>query len=306
MLPFRPKSDPVQPDKAPPEVRFLVVPRDVTMDPFEEDLMTFRTSVRPLRSIATELKDALKGPNQFNIRYQPIFEGKSKQVALAEALLRWTSPVLGEVSPGRFIHIAEQNGLIRPVTRMVLRRVCEDICQFPDLVVSVNVSKIDLTDPEFADEVAGIMADYKVSPKRVILECTDSITPQEAAQAAPTERALRQQGHSVAIYELDSGFTSFGFINMSGYTLLKVDRVLIDEALQNQTSRENLQEALDDCKERGLKTLAFGVETSEQAALVEHMGFDLQQGYFHSRSLSFDELMELAGLSTIRPTVANG
>lgn len=265
------------------------------MNLFKEDFTTFQSSVRPLRTIATELREALEGSNQFKIRYQPIIEGESSKVELVEALLRWTSPVLGEVLPGRFIYIAEQQGLIRRITRMVLQNVCKDISRYRDLVVSVNVSRTDLTDPEFATEVAEILAEYSVSPRQVILECTDSISQEEAAKAVPTVEKLRQQGHAVAIYELDSGFTSFGLIKMSGYTLVKVERVLLDEALQNEKSRENLQEALDECKERGFKTLAFGVETEEEAKLVTEMGFDLQQGYYHSLSLSLEELIELDG-----------
>jgi len=273
---------------------------------FKDDMVIFQETVRPLRSIADELRDALKGTNQFSIRYQPVIEGKSGKVEFAEALLRWTSPVLGEVLPGRFIYIAEQNGLIRSVTRMVLRNVCKDISQHPDVVVSVNISKSDITDPQFADEVAEIIAEYGVRPQQVILECTDSITSFEASHAAPVVHQLREQGHAVAIYELDTGFTSFGFLKMSGYTLLKVEKVLLDEALQNAKSRENLQEALDDAKDRGLKSLAFGVETEEQADLVKEMGFELQQGYYHSLSLSFDELMTFSGHRADKRALANG
>lgn len=265
------------------------------MNLFKEDMKTFEGFIRPLRSIAEELRGALDGSNQFSIRYQPIVEGNSGKVAFAEAFVRWTSPSLGEVLPGRFIHVAEQNGLIRRVTRMVLINVCKDIAKQRDLAVSVNVSKYDIADPEFAKEVAEITTDYGVDPKQIILECTDSLTSAEATSAASTIRQLRRQGHAVAIYEMDSGFTSFGFLNMSGYTLLKVDKVLLEEALQNAKSRENLQEALDDCRQKGLKSLAFGIETKEQADLVTAMGFDLQQGYFHSLSLSIDELIEFKG-----------
>lgn len=213
--------------------------------------------------------------------------------------------MLGEVLPVRFIYVAEQNGLIRCITRMVLRKVCDDISRFPGLVVSVNVSNHDITDPAFPDEVANTLAEYGVSPKQVILECTDSITPANAFAAAPIVEKLREQGHSVAIYELDTGFTTFGFLRMSGYTLLKVDTVLIDEALQNATSRENLKEALDDSKDAGFKSLAFGVEWPEQAALVTEMGFDLQQGFFHSMPLSLDELKGFSGRRANRRALVN-
>ena len=83
------------------------------MNMFKSDMTLFESSVRPLRNISDELDAALDEPDQFSIHYQPIIESKSKKVELAEAFLRWTSPVLGEVSPGRFISVAEQNGLIR-------------------------------------------------------------------------------------------------------------------------------------------------------------------------------------------------
>lgn len=276
------------------------------MDLFREDMVALRSAVQPLRNIADELRIALDAPNQFTIRYQPIIDGKSKEVELAKALLRWTSPVLGEVLPGRFIQIAEQNGLIRRITNMVLRKVCEDLSTHRELVVSVNVSRVDITDPQFPKEIAKILAEYNVSPARIILECTESISAEEINMVATTLRKLRQQGHAVAIYEMDTGFTSFGFLKTPGYTLLKIDKVLLDEALQNATSRENLQGAINASKEKGFKSLAFGVETAEQAELVEEMGFDLQQGYFHSPSLSLNELIDFSGHCAERLACTDG
>ncbi len=265
------------------------------MNPYREDMLSLQDSVLPLRSIAEELRDALAGSDQFAMRYQPIIDGKSKKVELAKALLRWTSPVLGEVLPGRFIYIAERNGMIRRVTQMVLNKVCEDISVHRDLMVSVSVSRLDITDPDFAEDTAGILASHGIHPEQVILECSDSLTTEETSKAKATLEQLRCQGHSVAIYELESGFTSFGFLKMSGFTLLKIDRVLIEEAMQNAKSRENLQKAVTASKMKGFRALAFGVETAEQAEFVEKMGFDLQQGFFHSPSLSIDELIEYSG-----------
>jgi len=262
------------------------------MNQYKDDMLALQNSVRPLRSIADELRDALKGSKQFKIRYQPIIDGKTKRVALAEALLRWTSPVLGEVLPGRFIYIAEQNGLIRDVTRMVLGKVCEDICDQDDLLVSVNVSTLDITDPAFPAEVADITSKFGVLPRQIILECTDTLTPEEAQKASAIVKKLRSQGHSVAIHELESGFTSFGFLKMPGFTLLKIDRVLLDEARQNEISRQNLQDALDESRAKGIKTLAFGIESEDEARLVNEMGFDLKQGFLYSLSLSIEELVD--------------
>lgn len=273
------------------------------MNLYKQDMSALVTTVRPLRSIAEELRSALNGSDQFAIRYQPVIDATTKKVAFAEALLRWTSPVLGEVLPGRFISIAEQNGLIRQITGMVLRKVCADVAAFPGLVVSVNVSRTDITDPAFPDEVRQILSDHGVLPKQVILECTDSLTPEAAGDAAATVSTLRRRGHAVAIYEMETGFTSFGFLTVSDSTVLKIDRVLLDEALQNDLSRQNLQEALDDSKAKGFKSLAFGVETQDQAELVAEMGFDLQQGFYHSLSLSLDELMDFSGRPPLRLAV---
>ena len=183
------------------------------MNVYKEDMSLFQSSLRPLRSIFGELKAALDETDQFSIRYQPIIESKSKKVELAEALLRWTSPVLGEVSPGRFIHIAEQYGLIRRLTRMVLHKVCEDISKSDDLIVSVNISTKDIVDARFPEDVSQILSQYGVSPQRVILECTDSISAEIAHQAARTLRKLRDLGHAVAIYELSRALPLLVFSN---------------------------------------------------------------------------------------------
>jgi EAL domain-containing protein (putative c-di-GMP-specific phosphodiesterase class I) len=275
------------------------------MDTFREDMVSLLSVVHPLRSMADEIRAALDGSDQFMMRYQPIIDAKSRKVELAKASLRWTSPVLGEVLPGRFIHIAEQNGLIRRITRMVLRKVSEDLSKHRNLVVSLNVSRLDITDLQFPSEVANILSEYGVSPARVILECTDSVTPEEISKASVTLRELRQQGHAVAIYEMETGFTSFGFLEMPGFTLLKISKVLLDEALENATSRQNLQGAIDDSRAKGIKSLAFGVETEALAELVEEMGFDFQQGFFHSPPLSLIDLMMFSGQSSGRYIAAD-
>jgi len=232
-------------------------------------MLVLKKAVRPLRSMADELRAGLEEPEQFKIRYQPIIDGTSKKLELAKALLRWTSPIMGEVLPGRFISIAEQNGLIRKVTRMVLRKVSEDLSDHPDLLVSVNISPLDVTDPLFPDEVDGLLV-------------------------------LQERGHAVALYEMETGFASFGFLKMPGYTLLKIDKELLDEALEHAESREVLQDAVTASRSKGFKTLAVGVETDAQAELVDMIGFDLQQGFLHSGSLSLDELVDFSSFGPDR------
>lgn len=263
-------------------------------------MLVLKKAVRPLRSMADELRAGLEEPEQFKIRYQPIIDGTSKKLELAKALLRWTSPIMGEVLPGRFISIAEQNGLIRKVTRMVLRKVSEDLSDHPDLLVSVNISPLDVTDPLFPDEVDGLLAELGVSPKQVILECTDRIAPEDQKKSASIQEILQERGHAVALYEMETGFASFGFLKMPGYTLLKIDKELLDEALEHAESREVLQDAVTASRSKGFKTLAVGVETDAQAELVDMIGFDLQQGFLHSGSLSLDELVDFSSFGPDR------
>ena len=205
---------------------------------------------------------------------------------------------MGDVLPGRFIAIAEKEGLIRDLTRMVLRKVCEDVSGYPDLVVSVNVSPLDVIDPVFPGEVASILDEFGVRPTQIILESTDKMSSEDSKKAAPNVEKLRDQGHSVAVYEMEGGFESFGFLKMPGYTLLKIDKELLDEALNDPKSREDLQEAITMSKTKGFKTLAIGVENEAQAEFVDQLGFDLQQGFLHSGSLSLNELLDFSGLGS--------
>ncbi len=268
------------------------------MNQFKQEFMDLRQSVRPLQNIADSLREALDDPSQFAVRYQPIIDGKTKQAEFAEALIRWTSPIFGEIMPGRFISVAEKHGLIRRVTKMVLRKVCENVSKHSDLVVSVNISPLDIIDPEFPSEVASAVADFGVDTRQIIMEVTDRISAQEANLAAANLRKLREQGHAVAIYQLETGFTSFGFLKIRGFTLLKIEKELFDEALESREAREQLQDALNGAHANGFKSLAVGIETEEQAKLVEQMGFDLQQGFFHSESLSLEELLSFSGGNT--------
>ncbi len=264
------------------------------MNLYREDMLVLNEAVRPLRSMADELRAAMEEPEQFRIRYQPIVESKSKKVEIAKALLRWKSPVMGDVLPGRYIAVAEQNGLIRDLTKMVLRKVCEDLSGHPDLSVSVNISPLDLLDPAFADEVGTTLAEFGVRTQQIVLELTEKIAPEDEDKATQNLKHLRDQGYAVAVYEMDDGFGSFGFLKMPGYTLLKIEKELLDEVMEDPESRQELQSAITASKEKGFMTLAIGVEDEDQADLVEKMGFDLQQGFFHSELLSLDELLEFS------------
>lgn len=268
------------------------------MNLYKEDMLVLQRSVSPLQNIADDLRSALDDPSQFAMRYQPIIDSKTRKVELAQALIRWTSPILGQVAPGRFISVAEQNGLIREVTSMVLRKVCEDVAKEPSLLISVNISPLDIVDEAFSRDLQTNINEYDIDPKQITLEVTDHVSPQEASLAATNLRKVRQQGHAVAIHQLETGFTSFGFLKMAGYTLLKINKELLDEALDHPESREQLRDALNASKSKGFKSLAVGVETEFQAKLVEDLGFDLQQGFFHSDALTLDELMEFSGNRT--------
>lgn len=264
------------------------------MNQFKQEFMDIQHTVRPLRNIADNLREALEDPDQFVVRYQPIINGKTQNADFAKALVRWTSPIFGEILPGRFISVAEKNGLIRSVTKMVLFKVCEDLSKLPELYVCVNISPLDIVDPEFPMDVAHAVQNSGVGPGQIVLEVTDSISKEEAERASANLVKLREQGHSISVSQLDTGSTSFGFVQIRGSTVLKIERDLLEDARQSEEAHQLLQDALNDAHAQGFASLAVGIETQEQANFVNRMGFKLQQGFYHSEALSLDEFLRFS------------
>ena len=236
------------------------------------------------------LRKALDHPEQFSIAYQPIVGGHGEEMPFAEALLRWNSPELGSVSPADFIPIAEASGLINRVTSIVLDIVCKDLATAPKMIVSINISPLQLNESAFHDELASKVEKFGIRAYQIVIELTEGILVENPRGLAAGLQRLRLIGHKIALDDFGTGYSSIGYLRQMNFSLLKVDKSLIRNATKDRRAREILEATVQIARAFNIDILAEGVETQAQALLLAEMGFNLQQGFKFSGAVPFNEL----------------
>ena len=227
---------------------------------------------------------------QFLVYFQPKFNIQQDPPVLcsAEALVRWNHPKLGMVSPGLFIPLFEQNGLIRELDAYVWRETAAQIREWKDRLgasvpVSVNVSRLDMYDPELVDKLSGIVRQYGLSYGDLLLEITESAYIGDSEQLIGKVRQLRECGFRIEMDDFGSGYSSLSMISVLPIDALKMDMHFIRSAFSEGGNTRMLEITLDISRFLGVPTVAEGVETKEQMLALKEMGCDIVQGYYFSR-----------------------
>jgi diguanylate cyclase (GGDEF)-like protein/PAS domain S-box-containing protein len=233
---------------------------------------------------------------ELRVLYQPQVEMASGEIVGAEALVRWQHPERGLVVPPVFIPIAEQTGLIVPIGAWVLREACAKAATWGSstgrhLRVSVNVSPRQLADDDFPATVAAVLAETGLEPDLLCLEITESAVMADPDAAADALAQLKALGVHLAIDDFGTGYSSLGQLK----ALLPVDTIKIDKSFVDGITTAGEDHAIVDAVLRlaaglGLRAVAEGVETAEQARELLALGCDLSQGYHFARPQSAADL----------------
>jgi diguanylate cyclase (GGDEF)-like protein len=244
--------------------------------------------------IETELRQSL-AKNDFRLVYQPLFDADTGGVRCVEALLRWTSPTLGEVEPTDFIPVAEESGLIDPMGRFILRKACEDARDWAGIKVAVNVSAAQLRNPDFPEHVREILAETCFPAERLELEITESYLILDPETAGQVMRGLQHLGVSIALDDFGTGYASIGFLRQFSFDKLKLDRSLVIDAEHSDAARALLQASVAMARALDMEVAAEGVETDGQADLMRVAGCDQLQGWLFDRAMTREEFEQLMG-----------
>ncbi|MBU2664714.1 bifunctional diguanylate cyclase/phosphodiesterase [Actinoplanes bogorensis] len=223
----------------------------------------------------------------FHVVYQPIVELADARTVAYEALVRWVHPVRGFVSPADFIPIAEDNGLIVELGEWIMRTACRQLADWqrdrPDApsYISVNVSARQLSEPGFAEVVTGILRECGLEPRALLVEVTETAIFGGGVAIEAVE-ALHRAGVSIALDDFGTGHSSLGLLRTVPVDVLKVDKSFVDEI--TGTGRAVIVDALIHVSNGlGLRAVAEGIETAEQAGYLRELGYRYGQGYFFGK-----------------------
>jgi EAL domain-containing protein (putative c-di-GMP-specific phosphodiesterase class I) len=250
----------------------------------------------------SDLKRALERGELINY-YQPIIDVQRMKIGGFESLMRWAHPENGLISPGVFIPVAEESGLITELSRMSLDEACDAAVKLqaaasPDLLsaapifISVNFSVKDFAGADLFKNLSAVIDDKKIDPRQIHLEITETLL-MEAPEVARTElEKCRGIGLNVSIDDFGSGYSSLSYLHYFPIDTLKIDQSFIRSMATQPGSLVLVKTIVGLAKSLGMTIIAEGVERAQDAELLRDLGCEYIQGYFFSRPLPFDAAMK--------------
>ena len=278
---------------------------DTIRNSYTESVAFYSDDQRKNEMDAERLLDDFHGAlarKEFVVYYQPKYNIQAEKPALcgAEALIRWKHPELGMVSPGKFIPLFESNGLVRELDNYVWREAAEQIRKWKEKLgrsvpVSVNVSRIDMLDPELTETLCGLVEENRLAFGDLHLEITESAYTEDAQQIRQIVSGLRDRGFRIEMDDFGSGYSSLNMIMKLPIDLLKLDMGFIRDAFREGGDTGMIRIMLDIAGYLSVPMIAEGVETEEQMLTLKELGCDIVQGYYFAKPMPADEFEKFMG-----------
>lgn len=236
-----------------------------------------------------ELRKALE-LEEFEVYYQPQLQLQTGQVIGMEALIRWNHPEKGMIPPNKFIPVAEETGLIIPINEWVMETACrqtkELLAYYPHLTVSVNLSPYEFESRRLVQKIVKLLEKTKLPPHCLDVEITERMT-MDTEKAIPILKRLKSIGVTVSVDDFGTGYSSLSYLKKLPIDRLKIDRSFV----QNMHEKEAILPTIISLGHNiGVKVLAEGVETAQEAAYLKEKQCDEAQGYYYARPLPYHEL----------------
>ena len=257
------------------------------------------------QSIEEDLRRALER-NEFALHYQPKIDLATGAITGVEALLRWTHPTRGSISPAQFIPIAEDTGLILPIGAWVLREACTQAqawveAGLPMGTIAVNVSAIELRNADFLREMLSTLCDSGLDPRSLELELTESVLMKNSGSAASVLQSIREKGVRIAIDDFGTGFSSLSYLRKFPLDALKIDQSFIRQIVTSSDDTAIVSAIISMGQSLKLRVIAEGVETTEDLTFLQQLKCDEAQGYYFSRPVPAERCADLLriGLSDV-------
>lgn len=247
------------------------------------------------RVLEIALREALEN-GEFHLQYQPVVVTDTGVLTGFEALLRWTHPEYGSISPAKFVPIAEDARLIAPIGEWVLRSACAEAARWPSHVrIAVNVSAEQLYSPNFITTVTSALSHSGLSAERLEIEVTESLFMNDGTSAIFVLERLLDMGIRLSLDDFGTGYSSLGYLSRTRFSTIKVDRSFVQQAANGAKEAIAIIRAVVALADSlGMATTAEGVETEHEHHMVNSLGCSKVQGYYFGRPLPVEEARGVA------------
>jgi len=249
------------------------------------------------KNIEDEMHGALAA-NHFHMYLQPKFDLQTKELAGAEALVRWIHPEKGLIPPMSFIPLFEKNGFVTELDKCVWKQACEFLSArkkegaklFP---ISVNVSRIHMENDKFIDELILLTRKYGIDPKFLELELTETACFNDEKRFMETINTLKDLGFVVSMDDFGTGYSSLNMLRNLPIDVLKLDRGFIKDTIQDKKGQIVTSSIIEMANKLNMTTVAEGIETEEQAEFLRSIGCKIAQGFLYGKPVDINSFMEL-------------
>jgi EAL domain-containing protein (putative c-di-GMP-specific phosphodiesterase class I) len=235
--------------------------------------------------------------NELALHYQPKYDLRTRCITGVEALLRWNHPVRGPIPPSTFIPVAEDCGLIVPIGTWVLEEACRQArawldAGLPEINVAVNVSGRQFQDEGYEEKVKATLDQFSIRPEYLELEVTESLLMKSPELTVSLLQTVRRKGIRIALDDFGTGYSSLSYLRRFPIDTLKIDQSFVRQ-IDSPGGASIVQAIIHLGRELGMRIVAEGVETEQEATMLERMRCDWAQGYFFSRPLPPERLASL-------------
>lgn len=256
----------------------------------------FRKKIGDEKEIIDQMEDALEN-NEFEMYLQPKYNLHINEYCGCEALVRWQHPQKGLISPGEFIPIFEQTGFIKKLDMFMLEEACKMLKlwekrKYPVLPISVNISRKNLKQTGFVDNVLNITNQYRIDRGSLEIELTESSIFEDVDRMIEVGEAFREYGFKISMDDFGSGYSSINLLGNLPLDVIKMDQGFFNSHLKREQNHIVVEATINMIKKLGMTVVAEGIETEEEVEMLRALGCDIIQGYYFGKPMTISEFEE--------------